>query len=245
MANSDTVVLLTTWNRPALLAQALSHITREAALVGAPVVVVDDKSDNRQTLAILSEARARGTDVVTREWARTEYDNPHYATGFNAEYAFRYALDKYDPEFVIKVDDDIVLGDFAFAKLRDSYDAAVTEGCQVLACSGLQGIYEDTTMERDYWRFCLVATACAACCLYPAYYMRHFLDNTPLGEVGANGWDHAYLDYRNKWHPNGVFANTYPKSVAFHAGFSGVHLSGVDINRKNKFDGSIEGVVTN
>lgn len=65
-----TVVLMTTWNRPTLLSQALPHIEREAAAIAAPFVIADDRSDDEETLALLEEAHNRGAQVIRRQYVR-------------------------------------------------------------------------------------------------------------------------------------------------------------------------------
>ena len=74
-AESDgrTVVVLTTWNRPALLEQSLPQIEREAASIGAPLVIADDQSDDPATLALLAGAARRGADVIQRPYVRQRH----------------------------------------------------------------------------------------------------------------------------------------------------------------------------
>jgi hypothetical protein len=69
-SHAETVVLLTTWNRPALLRQSLPQIEREAARIGASLVICDDQSADADTLGLLHAASARGADVIRRRYVR-------------------------------------------------------------------------------------------------------------------------------------------------------------------------------
>jgi glycosyltransferase involved in cell wall biosynthesis len=62
----DTVVLLTTWNRPSLLRDALRQIEREVKRIGARLVISDDGSSDGETRDLLARARDHGADVLTR-----------------------------------------------------------------------------------------------------------------------------------------------------------------------------------
>lgn len=64
--HADTVVLLTTWNRPALLRQSLPQIVRETNSVRAQLVICDDRSSDPGTLRLLESARAAGAVDVIR-----------------------------------------------------------------------------------------------------------------------------------------------------------------------------------
>jgi hypothetical protein len=69
--HAETVVLLTTWNRPALLRQSLPQIEREAAGIGAALVICDDQSADSETLDLLQSAGSRGAEVVRRRYLRS------------------------------------------------------------------------------------------------------------------------------------------------------------------------------
>jgi hypothetical protein len=70
-SHAETVVLLTTWNRPALLRQSLPQIEREAARIGASLVICDDQSANAETLGLLHSASDRGADLIRRRYVRS------------------------------------------------------------------------------------------------------------------------------------------------------------------------------
>jgi hypothetical protein len=72
-SHAETVVLLTTWNRPALLRQSLPLIEREAARIGASLVICDDQSADPETLDLLHSAKARGADLIRRPYERSGY----------------------------------------------------------------------------------------------------------------------------------------------------------------------------
>jgi hypothetical protein len=69
-APTETVVLLTTWNRPALLRQSLPQIEREARSIGARIVIADDQSADPETLALLEGAAGRGAELIRRPYVR-------------------------------------------------------------------------------------------------------------------------------------------------------------------------------
>lgn len=239
----NITVLLTTWNRPKLLEQALRHIERECADIDAPLVIADDQSDNYQTLKIIEEAAKRGIDVEIRKWGRTANDNPHFSLGFHAIHSFSYVIKKYNPEYIIKLDDDCVLSKGAFRCMIKAYQEAVDDGYEVIACSGIQGIYEHQTFAMEGRSYCLIDHPCAVACLYPAYHFNLYLKNTPHSEIATSGWDHKFLDFKEKWFPSATFANTFPFDVAFHASYNGTHLANAEINRPGKFCESIEGII--
>jgi glycosyltransferase involved in cell wall biosynthesis len=66
MRDPDVVVLLTTWNRSSLLRRSLPQIRREAARIGASLVVSDDRSSEHEVLRLLADARDAGADVIER-----------------------------------------------------------------------------------------------------------------------------------------------------------------------------------
>jgi len=70
-SHAETVVLLTTWNRPALLRQSLPQIEREAASIGAALVICDDQSADTETLDLLHSASVRGADLIRRRYVRS------------------------------------------------------------------------------------------------------------------------------------------------------------------------------
>lgn len=71
--HAEIVVLLTTWNRPALLGQSLPQIEREAARIGASLVICDDQSADAETLGLLRSARDRGASLIQRPYVRNGY----------------------------------------------------------------------------------------------------------------------------------------------------------------------------
>jgi hypothetical protein len=70
-SHAETIVLLTTWNRPALLKQSLPQIECEAARIGASLVICDDQSSDAETLSLLHSASGRGADLIRGRTARS------------------------------------------------------------------------------------------------------------------------------------------------------------------------------
>jgi glycosyltransferase involved in cell wall biosynthesis len=238
----ENVVLLTTWNRPRLLAQALQCIEREANSIGAQLVIADDHSDNEDTLVILGEAKSRGIEViVNQEYQRMALDSPHIACGRNAHYAFNYVVENYKGiDYIIKTDDDIYLMDKAFATMHQARADAEANGIEWLAVSGIQTVNERTI--EDYGTYRTTTSPCAASTIYRYEDIRiAFSSEIHQSEHMMNGWDWTFWEiYRRKWKENGKAIATCP-SVAFHAGRTGTHLTGEEINQN--YAGSTEGII--
>ena len=152
-------VLLTTFNRPKLLAQSLPQIERETNDIGAQLVISDDQSSDTDTLSLLAEAKTRGVDVTGRTYERPVCENEneqnifnHQMTGLNNLYGFKYCIENYDPELIIKVDDDAVLVEGAFRKLIEMWDRLTVEGVKFFNLSGIRTGYE--TISEAIGRLC-------------------------------------------------------------------------------------------
>lgn len=235
-----TISLLTTWNRPKLLKQALEHIERESADFGAQVVIADDQSDNYHTLKLLDEAEKRGVIIIKRPYVREPDTNPHYLVGWNAQFAFLHCVEKLNADYVIKFDDDVALAPRAIHRVFEAREAALADGYKILATTGITGTWEPVTYAPEGKPYRLVATPCAAMCLFAAEDLRICFTDISPATIATNGWDWSFVnEYRNKWKADHVFAATAPGSVCYHAGHTGVHVLNIDINKD--FEGSTEG----
>lgn len=237
------VSLLTTWNRPKLLEQSLKHIERESADVGAHLVIADDQSDNYQTLKLLEGAEKRGAIVIKRPYMREQGQNPHYLVGLNAQFAFLHCVNKLNADLVCKFDDDIALMPGAFSRLLLAREQALEDGHKVLATSGIKGMWEPLVYAPEGRAYRIVATPCAAMCLYEKEDLRICFSEISSGTIATNGWDWTVVnEYRNKWKGDHIFISTAPGSVCYHAGHTGVHVANIDINKD--YEGSLDGIYT-
>lgn len=237
------VGLLTSWNRPKLLQQALKHIERECLDVGAQLVIADDLSTDYHTLKLLEEYEKKGAIVIKRPYAREEGQNPHYLVGLNAQFAFLHCVNKLNADLVCKFDDDIVLVEGAFKRLLKAREEAIADGHKVLATSGIKGIWEPLVYAPEERSYRIVLTPCAAMCLYEKEDLRICFTESSSGTIATNGWDWTLInEYRNKWKGDHIAISTAPGSVCYHAGYTGVHVANIDINKD--YEGSLDGIYT-
>lgn len=235
----NIVTLLTTWNRPAYLAQSLPLIEREAGTLGK-LVLVDNGSDNPKTIEMIEEIKPRLDGFLYHPRSRMKLD-AHWHCGDAAIAAFNYVTENFkDCTHILKCDDDIFMIEGAWQKIVDAWKDAEGE-FQVAACTGIQTINETTVYQRD--SFNVVTSPCAAACLYEANDMKRlFCGNIDHQSIRRAGWDWTYSDsYIRKNKPQHKFIATKP-SVVYHAGFTGTHTEKSDFNMN--YAGSTEGIVT-
>lgn len=223
-----SVVLLTTWNRPKLLAQSLPQIIRESKRIGADLIISDDQSDDRETLELLNNAKNSGCKVIRRDYLRKNITS-HDATGLNNLYGFKYLCDNYpDAELFIKVDDDTYHSDGSFQKMVEAWDLAISEGHDVLHMSGIATEFEERI--NSYGSYSEIRKGCNAAIIYRASDWHLFLREANPRNVMMDGFDVHFM--RLHWvrhRPLAVPMATNP-SVVYHTGLTGVHVIGKDIN---------------
>ena len=72
--------------------------------------------------------------------------------------------------------------------------------------------------------------ACNVCIVYRRTDWDKFLKEAHPGNVMIDGFDcHMARVFKQKWHPDAPFLTLTP-SVAYHAGFTGTHVFGQDLN---------------
>ncbi len=243
----NLIALLTSWNRPELLAQSLPQILVQCAEMRIPLVIADDQSSRPETISLLMQAQVKGADVTQRPYLRDGSQTRHELTGLNAFYAFNYVLQKYpDATHILKLDDDIFLADRAFRRILDTYSVAVADGHEVLATSGIQTKNEQTreTFDGGGLKYNTTTSPCAACTLYARedIFISFNEKSFPASVHQINGWDWTlWENYGRKFKPKAVAIATNP-SVCFHTGNkSGTHVrdEGINVN----FCGNKEGII--
>ena len=129
-SHAETVVLLTTWNRPALLRQSLPQIEREAARIGASLVICDDQSTDAETLGLLHAASTRGADLIRRQYVRAGHGGLEESVEGNPRVLHGRFVDLFDPELRLQSDVSIDPGS---RRLLLDLDAARIGRSHVLA----------------------------------------------------------------------------------------------------------------
>lgn len=239
MNKNRVVVLLTTWNRPNLLAQSLPQIIKEASRINAELIIADDQSSDPDTLALLDSAREAGATVIARDYDRSKI-RAHDATGLNNLFGFKYLCENFPgAELFLKVDDDTYHADGSFEKMVAAWDLAIEEGHDVLHMSGLSTEFEKRI--KSYGSYSEIRKGCNAAIVYRASDWKIFLREANPRNVMMDGFDVHFM--RLHWvrhRPNAVPMAVEP-SVVLHTGLTGVHVIGRDIN--TDFCGETSGVL--
>ena len=278
----DTVVLLTTWNRPSLLRRALRQIEGEVKRIGARLVISDDGSSDAETRDLLARAHDHGADVLTRpelgdvdvrleevvhapprDAMRTVATSPegceliafharsggntaelrrglaalwrarlwdaHVSTQKNNLRGFRHVLASYpEAQWIVKVDDDVILHDGAFEVMRATWQRAEREGHDVLAVSGIRTVNE--MLRGRFDGYGVTTGVCNVAVLYRRVdWQRLFVASTDE-EVIDKGFDLVFAwDYAPRYRPGAVAICVLP-SLVYHAGRNGVNTRNADVN---------------
>lgn len=287
------MVLLTTWNRPALLRQSLPQVEREARALGAELVIADDQSSDSETLGLLERARQRGADVICRPGPGREQrvadayvqhpprvalarmlrsplgaavlrrcvdngsdrngldeallpvwqealDDAHLNAQRNHVFGLRHVLDNYgSADWIFKVDDDVFLNDGALRRLLYVWDQATRTEGDVFAVSGLRTVHQLVVEERP--TYAVTHGLCHATALYKARDWEAFLEHTPERLILRDGFDNAFTWWYAPRHRPHARTVTVTPSVAYHAGFNGLHVRNLDLNCD--YEGRLDDVV--
>lgn len=217
-------VLLTTYNRPRLLAQALPQIEREAESIGATLYIADDSSDDEQTLDLIGGAWDRGATILRPQ--------PQYGLhpALSIQRRFLSALDRIDTDFFIKVDDDIVLRPGTFGRMVEGWDALVARGRKVAALGGM--IDAGTTpLDEVAPGIVLTGWASSPCAMHRTDLWKRCRSDLGDHAITIRGWDCAFFwNWLNRRADGSCYSLT-PSGV-YHAGFLGAHMAGRDVNRQ-------------
>lgn len=233
------LVMMTTYNRPKLLAQSLPQVERETNSIGAQLVIHDDQSDDLDTLALLEEVKQRGAYVFSRDYNRTYTDlNSHNLTGMANVALWKKCLSDYDFDIAIKIDDDAYILPGTLKKLVETWSVIREKHEKALWLSAISTIYEDEV--EDYGEYARTDGACNACVVFTRDRMKEFLDNNHPAKIMLNGYDTMFLQYYVRKGINESYS--LKPSMVYHCGHSGVHLQGVNINRN--FAGETYGIYT-
>lgn len=235
MVKLNTTVVMTTYNRPRLLAQSLPLVEREAKRIGAKLVIADDISDNEETIALLKGAMSRGAEVIHRANHRAVPEDPyerniaaHMSIGYNNIFAFKHVVDNYNSEFILKIDDDTYLADGAFEKMLYTNNVATEDGLDIICTSGIRTINEPVIAETKH--YCVTFASCNVGIIYRSNDWKILLGNYKAPVIAIDGFDIFFMrTFKNRFFPNSVFICTNP-SVIYHTGFTGVHVFGQNLN---------------
>lgn len=230
---TPVVVVMTTWNRPRLLEQALRSLTAELDAIDSEqihAVLADDCSNNPTTEAILARAAERKDVTVLRRPAR----HPtwvHASIADNNLSAFEYVLTQHEPEIIVKLDDDMVLHPGGLTRLLRMFEfAKCSHPDSVLWMSGHR-----TPLDHDrplvQGRPWSIDGGSHVCMAYPAGNVRAWLADAlnDLEEVRKQGYDWHFYNWRTAKMPHLLPLCLVP-SIAYHCGRTGVHLANQDWN---------------
>jgi glycosyltransferase involved in cell wall biosynthesis len=231
----DTTVVMTTYNRPNLLAQSLPMVERETKRIGAKLLIADDISNDERTIDLLKGAMSRGAEVIHRANQRTIPEDPHerniashYSIGYNNIFAFNHVVENYKTKYILKIDDDTYLADGAFERMLYVQEIAKEDGLDVICTSGIRTVNEPVIAEtRDY---CVTFAACNVGIIFRTEDWRILLGNYKVPAIAADGFDIFFMrTFKSRFYPNSSFICTNP-SVIYHTGFTGVHVFGENLN---------------
>lgn len=222
-------VFLTTFNRPALLAQSLPEILRQAYECGLRVLIRDDGSTDPDTLDQLDDAQACEHVTLT---GRTKHDglHAHLSTGRNFLEGVSWLMERYGTDAAfLKVDDDIVLADGAIHRMVKAWNAL--EPMSPVTLSGMVGPH--TRIEAE--SLCdtvLVDSSCSTCCVHRLDLWRDCITEVGVAEIVKAGWDTIFFwGFLHKLHPDKMRCFATRPSLVYHTGHTGVHLIETDHNR--------------
>ena len=235
MGRMETTVVMTTYNRPKLLAQSLPQVEREAKRLGAKLLIADDISNDVTTIGLLKGAMERGAEVIHRAPFRHVPEDPHernvaahQSIGLNNIFAFKYAIDNHSSEYLLKVDDDTYLADGAFEKMLWTHSLAVSDGNDVCCTSGIRTINEPVIAETRHYN--VTFASCNVAIIYRKEDWSIIINEYSPAHVACDGFDIFYMrTFKQRFRPDAIFISTNP-SVVYHTGFTGVHVFGEDIN---------------
>jgi hypothetical protein len=243
LSNRRIACLLTTWNRPKLLAQSLPQVEWEAAANKIPLVISDDHSDDPRTLALLQRAGVRGADIINPSVRNKAYI-PHIRCGMNHLNAFRYLI-RQGYTHVIKCDDDIALMPGAFAEMIKAWDiACYVRDCTPMACSGMIGIYQsELPGQTSSNEFRICDAACNVTVMFSLHDWKRILDRKIDKKIITQGHDSYFVwNYAKEKNNDRRSMIATKENVVYHTGLSGTHLLNQDVNRE--FAGNMSWVVT-
>jgi hypothetical protein len=243
-----TLVLMTTYNRPRLLVQSLPQVAKEVLALDASFVIADDQSDHEDTKHILGVAEARGgAHVIRRKYDRQPLMDQHMAQGANFLFAMEWLVANYadgelGTQYILKLDDDLVLRPGALELMIRTWMRAEREGVDVLAVSGIRSTYHPLVEQRQ--GYAITRWVCNVACMYRYSDWKEIIQNADAEtykQILQEGWDNWYLNhYRVEKRPDALGVTVTP-SVVYHTCKNSVHLGNQDINVD--YVGDLTGVV--
>lgn len=224
MSHPLRAVLLTTHDRPELLARSLPQIMEQTQRLGVPLVIADDGSTDARALELLRGAEAQGALV----WMSGEAERLHgvFATGRRFCSAVRGLSEIVADGAFLKVDDDVILADDCFEALASAWPAVSTV---TPSLSAMLDVF--TTPRHDGPAAGTVVTdwSSSVCCVHRMDMWAAALAAMGDGHFIRHGWDVGFF-----WHWLSRRAYGQPLTLvpsrAYHAGHVGTRTRG-DLNR--------------
>lgn len=163
------------------------------------------------------------------------YD-PHTAMGANFLFAMDWIVRNYadgplGTQFIIKLDDDLVLQPGALELMIRTWMRAEKDGVDVLAVSGIQSVYHPVVKQMD--GYSLTRWVCNVACMYRFSDWKEIIENADgeaVNQILKQGWDWWYINnYRAKHRPNAIGVTVTP-SVVYTTSRNSAHLANEDVN---------------
>ena len=213
------------------------------------VVQADRKEAFRQLalseagVAAINEVAHEGDALMLRNrlfelWDRSLWA-AHTSAQLNNLFGFRHVLSAYPhAERILKIDDDVVVGQGAFRRMLETWSRAEADGHDVLTVSAIRTINE--RIRARYDGYCVTRGICNVAVMYRRDDWERFLEVIPTRTVLERGFDLAFAsEYAPRYRAGAVAVATAP-SVVYHTGRNGLHVRGRDVNRE--FGGSTHGI---
>ena len=237
-------VLLTTRDRPDLLAQSLPQIEAQAAALGLPLVIADDDSKNPDAIRMILRARGRGATVL---FSTEDAIDPLFSTGRRFITAVQRLMAEWGSAAAfIKVDDDVFMAPRCFETLVNYWN--MLAGTIPALSAFLDCRTEVISLSAVSREVVVTNWASSVCCIHRLDLWSEALATMGTVYFEQHGWDVAFfwhwLNRRRHGSPH-----TLVPSLVYHAGHIGTRTT-ADLNRQPPdpfaFPGSWtpEGVIT-
>jgi hypothetical protein len=119
-----------------------------------------------------------------------------------------------------------------------TWERAERDGHDVLAVAGIRTVNEPATATFD--GYSITRGICNVAVLYRRADWEAMLELVPESRILSDGFDLAFVEGYAPLARPGAVAICVTPSVAYHAGRSGLHVRGEDVN--TDFAGSLDGV---
>lgn len=224
MSHPLRAVLLTTHDRPELLARSLPQIMEQTHRLGVPLVIADDGSVDPRTLELLLDARNGGALV----WMSGEAERLHgvFATGRRFCSAVRGLAEIVADGAFLKVDDDVIFADDCFEALASAWPAVSTV---TPSLSAMLDVFTTPRHDGPVSGTTVTDWSSSVCCVHRMDLWLEAIATMGDEHFIAHGWDVAFFWHWLQRRRHGQPLTLVP-SRAYHAGHVGTRTN-ADINR--------------